>query len=233
MQQFANYTANWLQERYNYHTNWTNHVKTVEMASTPWNPAKYDAHWVRWSCQPGDVFQGPQIKNPHIATRDGCGAFSSAPTEDTTTCYYIMNDACGGMKRPWQWSEYCAYGKHTCVFDVMNPPRGECCSGYQPGTCVKTSYRGRKEQASRKLAANLKTILDKEGLPSIIRNLRSLAQRGLPVEAQNVFQRNGYPRSSCVFSSSVSGGRQTWHSQSVKQSVLKGDAYLAAHRLEL
>lgn len=231
MMQFANYSANWLQARYNYHTNYTNHIKTVEMASTPWDP-KNEAHYVRFSCQPGDVFQGPQIKNPHITISKGCGTFTSATTETTETCYYVMNDYCGGMKRPWAWSDYCAVGKHTCVMDVINPPNGECCHGYQSGTCVKTSYKGRKEQASHKLANNLKAILDGEGLPSIIKNLRALAMYGLPVEAHNVFQRNGYPRSSCVFSSASSGSQQ-WHSVSVEASVHKGNTYLAAQGISL
>lgn len=222
MQQFANYSANWLQARYAYHTNYTSHIKTVDMASTPFDP-KNDAHWVRFSCQPGDVFQGPQLSNPRISTRDGCGWFKSAPTEDTETCFYVTNDYCGSSS--WKWGRYCEWGQHTCVMDVINPPENECCHGYQTGTCVKTSYRGRKEMAAHKLANNLKKILDNEGLPRIIKNLRALALHGLPAEAHSVFQHNGYPQSACVFSGA--------YSESVKQSVDKGNAYLAAHAISL
>lgn len=81
MMQFANYSANWLEARYRYHSNYTNHVSTVAMASvrlhhtkriacniplsqqSPWD-TRAEALYVRYSCQPGDVFEGPQLRNP-------------------------------------------------------------------------------------------------------------------------------------------------------------------------
>lgn len=137
---------------------------------------------------------------------DGFASVNAATDE---SCYIYTNGSQYYMHIPqcsssdWHWVQTCVYDQRNqggCILDFKEAPQGMHCD-------YMDTYEGRQVRAAKKLADNLKKIMDDEGIPryvtvsrtaavtchhqySMIQNFREAARIGLPAASMDYFRRS-------------------------------------------
>lgn len=176
MKAFATRAANWLQDRYNWHTSWNSTIGVVQRASDPWaNAGKVDSLYVRTSCVPSDIYD-----MPFSGARYSDDVLQHA-NESSTLC--LTNKKLQGGADAKHWL---VIGREQmCTWDNGNQ------------YTRRISYKHFQQDAAQALANNIKKQFDDAKVPTLIESFRTLATEGMPIDSYGFFPRKGYPAANC------------------------------------